>query len=194
MADYPPGITASEGARLTEVTKDWALAHGLTVRPPPAVIAAEVDPQSILATAVPVTLFPSPFPKVCFEQGIAVQKAYNELYASISQDEDFLARMVQEIGDSDDFITELWKVHLRVKAEGYVQVCAFMILNIRLRVNQIIAQRFRPLQIGLYGPSRCDWVWAPDQTSRVQYHRLILRRSLISDFAASQVSSPIPSI
>ncbi|KAI3337270.1 glutathione synthetase-like protein [Xylariaceae sp. AK1471] len=121
MADYPPDITASEGARLTEVTKDWALAHGLTVRPPPAVIAAEADPQGILATAVPVTLFPSPFPKVCFDQGIAVQKAYNELYASISQDEEFLARMVKEIGDSDDFITELWKVHLRVKEEGYVQ-------------------------------------------------------------------------
>ncbi|KAI0486861.1 glutathione synthetase-like protein [Xylaria cf. heliscus] len=121
MADYPPDITANEGARLTEVTKDWALAHGLTVRPPPAVIAAEADPQGILATAVPVTLFPSPFPKVCFEQGVAVQKAYNELYASISQDEEFLARMVKEIGDSDDFITELWKVHLRVKEEGYVQ-------------------------------------------------------------------------
>ncbi|KAH8160875.1 hypothetical protein CIB48_g7377 [Xylaria polymorpha] len=96
MADYPPEVTANEGARLTEVTKDWALAHGLTVRPPPAVIAAEADPQSILATAVPVTLFPSPFPKVCFEQGIAVQNAYNELYASISQDEEFLARIVKE--------------------------------------------------------------------------------------------------
>jgi glutathione synthase len=96
MADYPPDITASEGERLTEVTKDWALAHGLTVRPPPAVIAAEADPRGILATAVPVTLFPSPFPRVCFEQGVAVQKAYNELYASISQDEEFLAQMVKE--------------------------------------------------------------------------------------------------
>jgi glutathione synthase len=96
MADYPPDITASEGARLTEVAKDWALAHGLTVRPPPAVVASEADPHGILATAVPVTLFPSPFPKVCFEQGIAVQKAYNELYASISQDEEFLARIVKE--------------------------------------------------------------------------------------------------
>ncbi|RWA13833.1 hypothetical protein EKO27_g1267 [Xylaria grammica] len=121
MADYPPEITASEEARLAEVAKDWALAQGLTVRPPPAVIAAETDPQNILATAVPVTLFPSPFPKVCFEQGITVQKVYNELYASISQDEEFLARIVEEIGDSDDFISELWKVHLRVKEEGYVQ-------------------------------------------------------------------------
>ncbi|KAI1116137.1 glutathione synthetase-like protein [Nemania sp. NC0429] len=121
MADYPPEITAGEGARLTEATKDWALAHGLAVRPPLAVVAPDADPRSILATAVPVTLFPSPFPKVCFEQGVAVQTAYNELYASISQDEEFLARIVQEIGDSDDFITELWKVHLKVKEEGYVQ-------------------------------------------------------------------------
>ncbi|GAP89364.1 putative glutathione synthetase [Rosellinia necatrix] len=121
MAIYPPEIAASEGARLTDVTKDWALANGLTVRPPPAVIAAEADPHSVLATTIPVTLFPSPFPRVCFEQGIALQRTYNELYVSISQDEEFLARMVKEVGDSDDFITELWKVHLRVKEEGYVQ-------------------------------------------------------------------------
>ncbi|KAI1374973.1 glutathione synthase [Hypoxylon crocopeplum] len=121
MSDYPSEITPNEGERLTEVIKDWALAHGLTVRPPPAVVAADADPAGILATAVPVTLFPSPFPRVCFEQGIAVQKAYNELYASISQDEYFLAQVVKEIGDSDNFITELWNVHLRVKEEGYVQ-------------------------------------------------------------------------
>lgn len=96
MSSYPPEITASEGERLTEVVKDWSIAHGLTVRPPPAVIAAEADPGNILATAVPVTLFPSPFPKVCFDQGVHVQKAYNELYASISRDESFLAQIVKE--------------------------------------------------------------------------------------------------
>ncbi|KAI1094420.1 glutathione synthase [Rostrohypoxylon terebratum] len=121
MSDYPPAFTPAGGERLTEIVKDWSLANGLTVRPPPAVISAEADPAGILATAVPVTLFPSPFPRVCFDQAIAVQKAYNELYASISQDDAFLARIVKEIGDSDDFTTELWKVHLRVKKEGYVQ-------------------------------------------------------------------------
>ncbi|KAH9906161.1 glutathione synthase [Xylariomycetidae sp. FL2044] len=121
MADYPPEITPAEEGRLTEVTKDWALAHGLTVRPPPTVVSAESEHVAILASAVPVTLFPSPFPRICFNQGKAVQKAYNELYASISQDEEFLSQVVKEIGDSDDFIGELWKVHLRVKEEGYVQ-------------------------------------------------------------------------
>ncbi|KAI0380960.1 glutathione synthase [Hypomontagnella monticulosa] len=121
MSDYPSEISPKEGERLVEVIKDWALANGLTVRPPPTIIAAEADPAGILATPVPVTLFPSPFPQVCFNQATSVQKAYNELYASISQDEKFLAHIVKEIGDSDDFITELWKVHLRVKEEGYVQ-------------------------------------------------------------------------
>ncbi|RYP49705.1 hypothetical protein DL768_004641 [Monosporascus sp. mg162] len=118
---YPPELTPSEGERLTEVVKDWAIAHGLAVRPPPTVIPSEADPSGILATAVPVTLFPSPFPDVCFNQAVAVQKTYNELYASISQNEDFLAQIVKDIGDSDEFIRELWKVHLRVKEEGYVQ-------------------------------------------------------------------------
>lgn len=96
MPDYPPEITSAEGERLTEIVKDWSLANGLTVRPPPAVISAKADPAGILATAVPVTLFPSPFPRVCFDQAIAVQKAYNELYASISQDDAFLAHIVKE--------------------------------------------------------------------------------------------------
>ncbi|KAK8049858.1 hypothetical protein PG994_011588 [Apiospora phragmitis] len=93
---YPPDLTASEGERLVEVVKDWAAAHGLSVRPPPTVVSAETDPVGILSTAVPVTLFPSPFPQVCYDQGKVVQKAYNELYAAISQDEEFLAQIVKE--------------------------------------------------------------------------------------------------
>ena len=42
--------------------------------------------------------------------------------------ETWQANPVYRIGDSDDFITELWKVHLRVKTEGYVQVCDMELL------------------------------------------------------------------
>lgn len=93
---YPPAVNSAERQRLVEVIKDWTVANGLTVRPPPALVSAEADPERVLATSVPVTLFPSPFPRVCFEQAKAVQKAYNELYAKISQDEDYLALMVKE--------------------------------------------------------------------------------------------------
>src|SRR6266536_2343628 len=93
---YPPELTASESEQLLTTIKDWSIAHGLAVRPPPSFVSAEADPQGVLATTVPVTLFPSAFPRVCFEQAKSVQKAYNRLYASIAQDEEFLQTIVLE--------------------------------------------------------------------------------------------------
>ncbi|KAG6364546.1 hypothetical protein INS49_006147 [Diaporthe citri] len=116
---YPPDVDGPERERLVEVIKDWSIANGLAVRPPPSLVSAETDPEGVLATHVPVTLFPSPFPQVCFDQAKGVQTAYNELYAKVSQDEGFLADMVKEVADGDDFIGNLWKVHSRVKEEGY---------------------------------------------------------------------------
>jgi glutathione synthase len=94
--NYPPALTRDETEQLLFAVKDWTIAHGLAVRPTPALVAREADPQGILATSAPVTLFPSPFSKVCFEQAKSIQKAYNQLYAAISQDEDFLQGIVEE--------------------------------------------------------------------------------------------------
>lgn len=96
QAPYLPNLDVSEQARLVETAKDWAIAHGLAVRPPPSVVSADADPTDILASHAPVTLFPSPFPRACFEQARSVQKAYNELYARISQDEGFVSQIVKE--------------------------------------------------------------------------------------------------
>ena len=93
-ATYPPSLTDGEEARLVQTIKDWTIAGGLSVRPPPAL--ASSDSQGILAMPAPVTLFPSPFPGVCFEQAKSVQKSYNQLYARISQDEVFLSDIVKE--------------------------------------------------------------------------------------------------
>lgn len=93
---YPPNLTEAESVDIQSTIKDWSIAHGLAVRPPPALVAAEADPHGVLATTVPVTLFPSPFPTICFEQAKSVQQAYNELYAAIAQNEDFLTDIAQE--------------------------------------------------------------------------------------------------
>lgn len=86
----------TEQDHLVQVVKDWTVAHGLAVRPPPSLVPAGSDPSGILATSAPVTLFPSPFPRGCFEQAKAVQETYNELYARISQDEEFLGQIIKE--------------------------------------------------------------------------------------------------
>ncbi|KAK3302119.1 glutathione synthase [Chaetomium strumarium] len=117
---YPPALDdALERERLVQTIKDWTIAHGLAVRPPPAL--AGNDAEGVLAMSAPVTVFPSPFPKSCFEEAVAIQPKYNELYARISQDEEFLDVLVQEVAGGDEFIANLWDVHRRVKEEGYVQ-------------------------------------------------------------------------
>ena len=98
MADsnYPPKQTSDKIEHLVSLIKDWSIAHGLAVRPSPSVITTESDPHGILATTAPVTLFPSPFPRGCFDQAQSIQEAYNELYASIAQDEEFLESIVEK--------------------------------------------------------------------------------------------------
>jgi hypothetical protein len=119
--EYPPTLKPEEKDALIETARDWSIGNGLAVRPPPTVIASGTDPKGIVAINVPVTLFPSPFPRQCFSQGKAVQKTYNELYASVSRDEEFLEQVVKEVADGDEFIRNLWDVHTKVKAEGYTQ-------------------------------------------------------------------------
>ncbi|RDW84697.1 glutathione synthetase [Coleophoma cylindrospora] len=133
---YPPDLTEAETGSLLSTIKDWSVAHGLTVRPPVSLVAAEADPHGVLATTVPVTLFPSPFPRSCFEQGKSISKAYNSLYAAIAQDEEFLKGIVQELLEVDDFIAELWQVHLKVKEEGYAQKLSLGIFRSDYMVHQ----------------------------------------------------------
>ncbi|PHH85297.1 hypothetical protein CDD83_628 [Cordyceps sp. RAO-2017] len=136
MDAYPPPLTEAERDGLVQAVKDWSMANGLAVRTPPAVLPAEADPAGITAIGAPVTLFPSPFPRVCFDQAVAVQRTYNELYAAVSRDEDFLADVVKQVGDGDDFIQNLWQIHLRVKQEGYTQPLSLGLFRSDYMVHQ----------------------------------------------------------
>lgn len=93
---YPPRLTEPEKQNILNAAKDYAIAHGLAVKPQASVVSEEQDPKGMLAINVPVTLFPSPFPRNCFEQAQSAQKTYNELYAAISRDEAFLEDAVNE--------------------------------------------------------------------------------------------------
>jgi len=121
QTEYPPELSKEEESYLISNLKDWSIAHGLAVRPAPSFVQSSQDPSGVLATTAPVTLFPSLFPKSCFEEGLAIQKAYNELYSAIARDEQWLQGIVEELVDIDDFVAKLWQTHQAVKKEGYVQ-------------------------------------------------------------------------
>ena len=119
FSSYPPAISEERLDYLSFYVKNWTIQHGLTVRPSPSLISDEINPNHVLATNAPVTLFPSPFPKKCFEQARTLQPIYNELYASIASNEAWLEAIMQELIAVDEFLAQLWKIHTSVKAEGY---------------------------------------------------------------------------
>ncbi|KAL6713182.1 Glutathione synthetase [Lecanora helva] len=119
---YPPNLSPAQLDYLLANVKDWSILHGLAVRPAQAFVAEEIDPSRSLAVTAPVTLFPSLFPKACFEEAREIQTAYNELYALIAGDEKWLQEIVEDLMEVDDFIANLWNIHLSVKKEGYAQV------------------------------------------------------------------------
>ncbi|KAH7390559.1 glutathione synthetase large chain [Pyrenochaeta sp. MPI-SDFR-AT-0127] len=139
-ADYPPELVQEEEQYLLSNLRDWSIAHGLAVRPAPSFVQPSQDPSGVLATTAPVTLFPSLFPRSCFEQGLAIQKAYNELYSAIANDEAWLQSIVEELLDIDDFVANLWHTHLEVKKVGYVQDISLGLFRSDYMVHQDPAQ------------------------------------------------------
>ncbi|KAI9374925.1 hypothetical protein BJX61DRAFT_495978 [Aspergillus egyptiacus] len=119
--DYPPSLNPAQKEFLVRTVKDWATQNGLMVRPAPTFVGKDSDPNGVLATNAPVTLFPSPFPRACFEEAKALQTVYNKLYAAITCNEGWIGKIMEDLIDVDDFISNLWKVHLAVQKEGYAQ-------------------------------------------------------------------------
>ena len=95
-SEYPPHLNAEQAEYILTNIKNWSIYNGLAIRPPQSFVSKDVDNSQSLATTAPVTLFPSLFPKVCFEEAKAIQCAYNELYAEIAADEAWLGKVVEE--------------------------------------------------------------------------------------------------
>ena len=94
--DYPPLLTEDQSEYLLSNVKDWSILNGLAVRPSASFVPKEFDPSGSLAVTAPVTLFPSLFPRACFNEARALQTAYNELYMAIASDEAWLGEIVEE--------------------------------------------------------------------------------------------------
>lgn len=94
--DYPPNLTSEQSDYIVSNIKDWSILSGLAVRPSSSFVSEKIDPSRSLAVTAPVTLFPSLFPRECFEEARAIQTAYNELYACIANDEEWLGEVVKE--------------------------------------------------------------------------------------------------
>ncbi|KAK9473734.1 uncharacterized protein V1510DRAFT_391712 [Dipodascopsis tothii] len=108
---YPPTLAADEQALLESSLVDYALASGAVVRSDAAAGAVHV----------PLTLFPSPFPRALFERAVAIQKDFHTLYMNVANDEAFIADVVAQMDGADEFTARVWAMYETVKAEGIAQ-------------------------------------------------------------------------
>lgn len=93
---YPPKLTSEQQEYLISNVKDWSILHGLAIRPSATFVSKTLDPTGSLAVTAPITLFPSLFPRACFEYAKSIQTVFNELYLQIASDEKWLGEIVEQ--------------------------------------------------------------------------------------------------
>lgn len=113
---WPPALPRASCDYLSAQATDYALAHGLVYRP--VASSASELPPSDSAIHAPFSLLPSPFPRPLFEKAQAIQPTYDRLYAHVSADHRFLARVIGEsVVHVDEFQKQLWDIYVAVKDE-----------------------------------------------------------------------------
>ncbi|BGP33825.1 Glutathione synthetase [Rhodotorula toruloides] len=114
---WPPKLSEEHEQHVLAQAADWALAHGLVLRP--------LDASTASAIHAPYSLFPSPFPRHLFEEAKRLQPLYNDLYARITADDAFLEQVVGgAVSKVDEFQGRLYEIWKQVKKEGIKQPLA----------------------------------------------------------------------
>ncbi|KAF9319995.1 hypothetical protein BG003_007521 [Podila horticola] len=124
MSDLASTLTEEQLNILKDAALDFALSHGLVVRPPPAPESKDDPHHATLSTGVinaPISLFPTPFPKQAYKDAVQVQPLFNQLVHEISEDDAFLKEIMESLSHVDDFVKRLYDLYLTVKKEGIVQ-------------------------------------------------------------------------
>lgn len=122
---WPPKLEHQQLDLLATAAVDYALSHSIVYRPLPAERKAGQSSSAAPHDAsihAPISLLPSPFPRHLFEQSQALQPLYNDLYARISIDDNFLTKVIGgNVILVDDYQAKLWRIYTTVRQEGSVQ-------------------------------------------------------------------------
>ena len=121
FSQWPPQLTDIQLENLVHHATTYALAHGLAYLPPTP--SQPPSPSSVIHA--PISLLPAPVPRALFQKAQRLQSLYNDLYARIATDDEFLDRVMGAevgVGQADDFVRRLWKGWKEIREEGIVQV------------------------------------------------------------------------
>ncbi|KAG6379415.1 glutathione synthase [Boletus reticuloceps] len=120
FSQWPPKFTDIQLTNLVQHATTYALAHGLAYLP--AIPSQPPAPSSV--THAPISLLPAPVPRALFRKAQRLQSIYNDLYARVATDDDFLDQVMGAevgVGQADEFVRRLWKGWKEIREEGIVQ-------------------------------------------------------------------------
>lgn len=90
---YPPVQSAAYRDILLADAIDWALAHGLVVRPSKEKQGHFANNSAV--THAPFTLYPTPFPRAEFEKAKGLQQPWNTLIHKLSLDNALISEVME---------------------------------------------------------------------------------------------------
>ncbi|KAI0276758.1 glutathione synthase [Russula aff. rugulosa BPL654] len=119
FTSWPPDVTTEQLDQLTLLATTYALSHSILYLPP---ISPEKPPPPAPESAIlaPISLIPTPIPRHLFSKALAIQHAYNTLYARVALDTSFLDQVMGPggVADVDDFTSALWTTWKMLRDDG----------------------------------------------------------------------------
>ncbi|KAL9053446.1 MAG: hypothetical protein Q9162_004749 [Coniocarpon cinnabarinum] len=116
LTHHPPDLSDEQMRRLVDDVKDYQITHGSLIK-----LVREEEPHTVPAVPIGVSLFPTPFPRHCFDRAVALQATCNKLYSSVAQDDAWLFEALKSLIAVDDFVRCLWDIKCAASQEGIVQ-------------------------------------------------------------------------
>ncbi|KAL3108880.1 hypothetical protein niasHT_011430 [Heterodera trifolii] len=101
----------------------WAHIHGMVTR------TKENRLNPDIAAFLPFSLFPTPFPRVIFEQAQSVHTLMQLLYFRVSSDIEFLRENIQSTAETNELMADLLKIMNIVNEEGIKQPLNFILMR-----------------------------------------------------------------
>lgn len=81
------------------------------------------DLHTVPARPIGTTLHPTLFPRKLFHEACALAPTFNKLYASISEDEEWLHTTLKDLIHGDELVGILWDIYKSAKRDGSTQLC-----------------------------------------------------------------------
>lgn len=135
----PLSLTSEDFNDLIDTTRDWALMHGLSVRP------VTNKTKDILQHA-PITLLPSVFPRSEFKKACDIQITLNKLIHHVAHDYKFLKNTLSDVVQVDDFTKRLFDIYETVINEGITQKISLGLLRSDLMLETNCTNDYKNLE------------------------------------------------